>query len=221
MRCVTFWAAGPERRAAAAEGPPLTSLRPLRRRFFARDSVLVARALLGQLLVHETPAGRLVGRIVETEAYRGPLDPASHAFHRTARSAIMYGPPGIAYVYFSYGVHWCLNVVTEPDGRAGAVLLRALEPLEGIALMRRRRGRAVRDSRLAAGPGSLTRAMAVGAEHNGADLTVPPLYLAYGDRRRRTIVAGPRIGISAAVDRSWRFGLKDHPSLSRPFPTAL
>ncbi len=199
----------------------MTLLRPLLRRFLARNSVLVARALLGQLLVHDTPGGRLVGRIVETEAYLGPLDPASHAYRRTARSAIMYGPPGFAYVYFSYGVHWCLNVVSEPDGRAGAVLLRALEPLEGIALMRRRRGRTVPDARLAAGPGSLTRAMAVGVEHNGADLTVPPLFLAYGDRRHRAIVAGPRIGISAAVDRSWRFGLKGHQSLSRPFPAAL
>ncbi len=199
----------------------MTPLRPLPRRFFVRNSVLVARALLGQLLVHDTPAGRLVGCIVETEAYRGPLDPASHAYRRTSRSAIMYGPPGIAYVYFSYGVHWCLNVVAEPDGRAGAVLLRALEPLEGIALMRRRRGRRGPDARLAAGPGSLTRAMAVGPEHNGADLTVPPLYLAYGPRRRRTIVTGPRIGISAAMDRSWRFGLKDHPSLSRLFPAVL
>lgn len=199
----------------------MTPLRPLTRRFFARDSVLVARALLGQVLVHDTPAGRLVGRIVETEAYRGPLDPASHAYRRTSRSAIMYGPPGFAYVYFSYGVHWCLNVVTEPDDHAGAVLLRALEPLEGIALMRRRRGRAVPDARLAAGPGSLTRTMAVGPEHNGADLTLPPLFLARGDRARRAITAGPRIGISAAVGRSWRFGLKDHPSLSRPFPAAL
>ncbi len=133
----------------------------------------------------------------------------------------MYGPPGFAYVYFSYGVHRCLNVVTEPDGRAGAVLLRALEPLEGVELMRRRCERTVPGARLAAGPGSLTRAMAVGPEHNGADLTTPPLYLAYGDRRRRAIVVGRRVGISAATDRLWRFGVKGHPSLSRPFRAAL
>jgi DNA-3-methyladenine glycosylase len=199
----------------------VTFLRPLQRRFFARDSVVVARALLGHLLVHETPGGRLVGRIVEAEAYRGPLDPASHAYRRTPRSAIMFGPPGFAYVYFSYGVHWCLNVVTEPDGRAGAVLLRALEPLDGVDLMRRRRGPSVRPERLATGPGSLTRAMAIGSEHNGSDLTAPPLYLANGGRRRGEISAGPRIGISAAVDRPWRFGIKGHPSLSRPFPAAL
>ncbi len=202
-------------------GGEMTSLRPLPRRFFARHSAVVARALLGHLLVHETPGGRLVGRIVETEAYRGSLDPASHAYRRTPRSVIMFGPPGFAYVYFSYGVHWCLNVVTEPDRRSGAVLLRALEPVEGIDLMRRRRGRTAPEARLAAGPGSLTRAMGVGLEHNGADLTAPPLYLAFGDRRRQAVAVGPRIGISAAADRPWRFGLRGHPSLSRPFPAAL
>ncbi len=212
------WATGPVRRAAAGD---MRRPEPLPRRFFARDSVVVARALLGHLLVHETPAGRLVGRIVETEAYRGPLDPASHAYRRTPRSAIMFGPPGFAYVYFSYGVHWCLNVVTQPDGRAGAVLLRALEPLEGMDLMRRLRATSGRAERLAAGPGSLTRAMAVGSAHNGADLTVPPLYLANGGRRRGVIAIGPRIGISVAADRPWRFGIKGHPSLSRPFPAAL
>ncbi|MGQ0568185.1 MAG: DNA-3-methyladenine glycosylase [Armatimonadota bacterium] len=190
------------------------------RRFFARNSIVVAQSLLGHLLVHETPAGPLVGRVVETEAYCGPDDPASHAYRRTLRSEIMFGRPGIAYVYLSYGVHRCLNVVTDSDGRAGAVLLRAIEPLQGIALMQRR-VRAGPPARAASGPGRLTAAMAIDLTHNGADLTSPPLFLAYGDRRRIGIVAGPRIGISAATDRRWRFGLARHPSLSRPFPAGL
>jgi DNA-3-methyladenine glycosylase len=214
-------AGGERRRTPAGVVSPVTALRPLPRRFFSRDSVEVARALLGHLLVHEMPAGRLVGRIVETEAYRGPLDPASHAYRRTPRSEIMFGPPGFAYVYFSYGVHWCLNVVTGPAGRAGAVLLRALEPVEGIDLMRRRRPSSVAAERLGAGPGSLTRVMAVGGGDNGADLTAPPLYLAYGGHRRWPVATGPRIGISAARDRPWRFGLLRNASLSRPFPAAL
>ncbi|MDI6771097.1 MAG: DNA-3-methyladenine glycosylase [bacterium] len=176
--------------------------RPLPRSFFARHTVVVARALLGHLLVHETPSGVLVGRIVETEAYRGADDPASHAFKRTARSAIMFGRPGIAYVYRAFGLHACLNVVTEPEGRPGAVLLRAIEPA-------------------ASGPGRLTVAMAVGLEQCGADLTAPPLYLAHGGRSRAAIAAGPRIGISAARDRAWRFGLDGHPALSRRFPPRL
>ncbi|MDR7556655.1 MAG: DNA-3-methyladenine glycosylase [Armatimonadota bacterium] len=194
--------------------------RPLPRRFFARDAVVVARALLGCLLVHETPQGRLVGRIVETEAYRGPDDPASHAYRQTARSTIMYGPPGVAYVYFTYGMHWCLNVVTGGPGVPGAVLLRAVEPIEGEARMRRLRGvgPAVPAARLAAGPARLTRAFGVDRRHNGADLTAPPLYLAAGGRRRGAVLAGPRVGVAAAHDRPWRFGLAGSPALSRPFP---
>jgi len=192
----------------------MTRYGPLGRRFFARHSVVVARALLGHLLVHETPAGRLVGRIVETEAYRGVGDPASHAHRRTSRSAIMFGRPGFAYVYFSYGMHYCLNVVTEPEGRPGAVLLRALEILEDVKGISRGTGRA---ARLAAGPGRLTAAMQVGPQHTGADLTTPPLFLAHGGRRPATVIAGPRIGISTASSRPWRFGLAGHPALSRPF----
>ena len=195
-------------------------LRPLPRRFFARPTLAVARALLGCLLVHETPAGLLVGRIVEAEAYRGADDPASHAFRKTARSAIMFGRPGIAYVYLSYGVHRCLNVVTEADGSPGAVLLRALEPLEGIAIMRRRLPY-IGAARLASGPGRLTVAMAVGLAHNWIDLTRPPLYIAAGDRRGWRVITGPRIGVSQAADRAWRFGLAGHRSLSRPFPYRL
>jgi DNA-3-methyladenine glycosylase len=187
---------------------------PLPRRFFARDTVAVARALLGHLLVHETPAGRRVGRIVEVEAYRGPRDPASHAYRPTPRSRIMYGRPGIAYVYFSYGMHFCMNVVTERPPRAGAVLLRALEPVEGFGPHPA--------ARVAAGPGRLARAMGIDLRHNGADLTRRPLYLADGGAGRRRlragrIVNGPRVGIAVATRRPWRFGIDGHLSLSRPF----
>lgn len=193
--------------------------RALPRRFFARHTVAVARALLGCLLVHVTPRGVLVGRIVETEAYRGPRDPASHAYRRTPRSAIMYGRPGTAYVYLSYGVHRCLNVVTEQTGRPGAVLLRAVEPLGGLSLMRRRAPGAA-DGRVASGPGRLTRALGVTLRHNGVDLTRPPLYLAAG-RRPGRIASGPRVGVGAAAGRRWRFGVAGHPSLSRPFRPVL
>ncbi|MDR7543260.1 MAG: DNA-3-methyladenine glycosylase [Armatimonadota bacterium] len=191
--------------------------RPLPRRFFARHSVVVARALIGHLLVHQTADGLTIGRIVEAEAYGGADDGASHARRRTARSAIMFGPPGVAYVYLSYGVHWCLNVVTEEQGTPGAVLLRALEPVEGAALMRCRVP-AAPPARVASGPGRLTRAMAVWGIHNGADLTRPPLYIADGAPGRRPLVVGPRIGVSRAADRPWRFGLAGSRALSRPFP---
>jgi DNA-3-methyladenine glycosylase len=195
------------------------SVRPLPRKFFARPVVTVARDLLGHLLVHQTPQGRTVGRIVETEAYRGADDPASHAYRLTPRSRIMAGPPGIAYVYFTYGNHFCLNVVTGREGVAAAVLLRALEPLEGIALMAARRGVNVRgeaDLRsLASGPGRLTQAMGITRMHNGWDLTRPPLLIADGRPGRRRIATGPRVGIRRAVDRPWRFILRDNPFVSR------
>ncbi len=189
-------------------------LTPLPREFFTRSTLLVAKDLLGHFLVHETPRGRLVGRVVEVEAYRGPKDPASHAYHRTPRSQIMWGPPGTAYVYFTYGNHYCINVVTEPQGTAGAVLLRAVEPLEGIGLMRRRRGTGD-DRLLTSGPGRLTQAMGIGRSHNGADLTRPPLFLARGPAPRLPIASSPRIGIRAAADRSWRFYIPANPYVSR------
>jgi DNA-3-methyladenine glycosylase len=188
--------------------------RPLPRAFFTRSTLLVARALLGHLMVHETPAGVLVGRIVEVEAYRGPRDPASHAYRRTPRSRIMWGPPGIAYVYFTYGNHYCVNVVTEPDGSPGAVLFRALEPLAGLEMMRANR-KVTGDRLLCAGPGRLTEAMGIAREHNGMDLTRPPLYLARGRTGRVRVVAGPRIGINSATARPWRFHVADSPFVSR------
>jgi DNA-3-methyladenine glycosylase len=188
--------------------------RPLPRSFFARRTLLVARALLGHLMVHETPRGMLVGRIVEVEAYRGPRDPASHAYRLTPRSRIMWGTPGIAYVYFAYGNHFCVNVVTEPDGVAGAVLFRALAPLAGLEAMRANRN--VTDDRLlCSGPGRLTQAMGIAREHNGADFTRPPLYLARGRSGGLRIAAGPRIGINSATTRLWRFYVADNPYVSR------
>jgi DNA-3-methyladenine glycosylase len=191
------------------------AFRPLPRAFFARGTLAVARDLIGRVLVHETPHGVLAGRIVEAEAYRGPRDPASHAYRMTPRSRIMWGKPGTAYVYFTYGNHFCVNVVTEREGVAGAVLFRALEPLEGVEIMRRNRG-TDDDRLLLSGPGRLTQALGITREQNGADLTVPPFYLARGRRRPVRVAAGPRVGIRAAVRRPWRFVLAGSPFASRP-----
>lgn len=177
----------------------------------------VAPALLGRVLVHDTPRGRLAGIIVEVEAYRGADDPASHAFGgRTARNAVMFGPPGHAYVYFTYGMHHCLNVVTGREGVASAVLIRAIEPLIGLARMRRLRGIDALE-RLGRGPACVTRAMDLDLGHDGLDLTGGPLWIA--DRpalRRGRVVAAPRIGIRVAVGRRWRLFLAGHPCVSGP-----
>jgi DNA-3-methyladenine glycosylase len=176
--------------------------------------LIVARELLGCYLVHESPRGCVVGRLVEVEAYCGPRDPASHAYHRTARSEVMWGPPGTAYVYLSYGAHACLNVVSEAAGRPGAVLLRALQPVAGLAVMQRRR-RTKRLRLVASGPGRLTQAMGITVAHNRADLVAGPLYVARGSRPA-AIASTPRIGISTATDRRWRFVVRGSPFLSRP-----
>ena len=179
------------------------------------------------LLVRDDPAGRSIARIVETEAYAGPDDRASHArAGRTARTAPMFGPPGHAYVYLVYGLHHCLNVVSGRDGDAGAVLLRALEPVAGVGPHARRRGPvAAPDARLAAGPARLCQALAVDRALDGHDLTAGrDLWLAApagpgpGRSRRRAVVVGPRVGVAYAgpewAARPWRFGLRGHPSLS-------
>lgn len=199
---------------------------PLPRAFFERPVVDVARDLLGALLVSESSDGMAIVRIVETEAYGGPDDLASHArAGRTRRTAPMFGPAGHAYVYLVYGMHDCLNVVAETDGRAGAVLLRAAEPQAGLALMRLRRGRP-HDShaRLAAGPARLCQALGVDRQLDGHDLTLGArLWLEWPERAERppddAVLTGPRIGVDYAGEwslRPWRFRLKGHPSLSRP-----
>lgn len=175
--------------------------------FYRRDTVRVARELLGKILVREAPGGVLSGRIVETEAYTGPGDPASHASRGpTPRSAIMFGPPGRAYVYFCYGMHHLLNLVTEVEGTAGAVLIRALEPRTGIERMRENRGWN-KPTGLTDGPGKITRALEIDRKFNGYDLTRGEmLYLVDGEARPgETVITGPRVGIKQGLDRPWRF----------------
>ncbi len=190
---------------------------PLPQAFYARAAIDVARDLLGRLLVSTVGGKRCVARIVEVEAYTGPCDPASHAagWHRSARNEAMYGPPGRAYVYFTYGMHWCFNVVTGRAGYPSAVLVRAVEPLEGLARMRRRRG-GVADGALTSGPARLTQALGIARLHDGHPLDRAPLWIAAGrpvaPKRRR---AAPRIGIRRATERLLRFYELDNPFVSR------
>ena len=189
---------------------------PLPRRFYARPATTLARDALGRVLVCDGPAGRVAGVIVETEAYDGERDPASHAYRGpTARNRVMYGAPGHAYVYIIYGMHVCLNLVAETPGHAAAVLVRALEPLAGLELMQRRRSGAAWE-RLARGPGNLGRALALTLGHNGADLTRGPIWLSDRPRRRSAhrVATGPRIGIRRGVERPWRYWLDGHPCVS-------
>jgi len=194
------------------------SAEPLPAAFYARSAEAVAGDLLGRLLVSEVGGRRCAVRIVEVEAYTGPRDPASHAagWHRSPRNEAMYGPGGLAYVYFTYGMHWCFNVVTGRAGYPCAVLVRAGEPVEGLAHMRRRRG--VRDDRLlASGPARLAEALGITRALDGHVLDAPPLWLARGRpvparRRRRT----PRIGIRRARERRLRFLELGSPWISRP-----
>lgn len=191
-----------------------SSKRPLPRAFYLRPTEEVARALLGTVLTHATPDGVAGGRIVEVEAYLGETDPASHAFRGPrGRAEVMFREGGCAYVYFSYGVHWCMNVVTEREGTGGAVLIRALEPVEGIDLMRARRGREdVRD--LTSGPGKLTQALGIGRAENGLDLVSSRLTISRGDAPAG-VEATPRIGITKAADWELRFVEKGSPFASR------
>jgi len=196
------------------------------RPFYAQDTLEVARHLLGARLVRLWEGQRLGGRIVECEAYRGLDDSASHASRgQTPRNAVMFGPPGHAYVYFTYGIHWMLNVVTEPVGVAAAVLIRALEPIEGVEAMwalRRRRGRPRQVTDLTSGPGKLTQALAIDGSFNGADLTTDPhLWLEFDQPIPPARIArGPRIGIPYAApahrEAPWRFWIRDNPFVSRP-----
>jgi DNA-3-methyladenine glycosylase len=183
----------------------------LRRKFFARSVHAVAPDLIGATLLFKGAGGV----IVEVEAYH-QTDPAAHSFGgRTTRNAVMFGPPGYAYVYRSYGIHWCLNFVCEPEGVASAVLIRALAPTHDLAAMRRRRG--VADERLlCAGPGRLCEALGITDAQYGLPLDKPPFQI-FARPGEAEIVSGPRIGLTKAVDHPWRYGLKGSPFLSKPF----
>ena len=186
-------------------------LKRLPRVFFSRSVNQVAAELIGATLL----VGGVGGRIVEVEAYHH-TDPAAHSFvGRTARNAVMFGPPGYAYVYRSYGVHWCVNFVCEADGSASAVLIRALAPTAGLAIMRKRR-RLEDDRLLCSGPGRLCQALAITGAQNGWRLDRPPFELRAAAQAHE-ITAGPRIGITKAAEKPWRYGLKGSPFLSRPF----
>lgn len=201
---------------------------------FERPATELAPALLGLWVVRKTAQGITAAMITETEAYAGREDRASHArAGATRRTAPMFGPAGHAYVYLVYGMYSCLNVVAERDGEAAAVLIRAVSPMLGVGLIRERRGRPQdRDQRLAAGPAMVCDALDVDRSLDGHDLTLgTELWLADADPTRRAealatgIVTGPRIGVAYAgegwADRAWRFGLRGHPSLSKPFPVSL
>jgi len=210
----------------------VTPFEPLDRAELAGAATDVARNLLGTVVVRDDGAGLRVGRIVETEAYGGPEDRASHArAGRTSRTSIMFGPAGRAYVYLVYGLHHCLNVVCGADGEAAAVLVRAVQPIAGIERMRRARGAAGSDAKVAAGPARLCEALGIDRSLDGLDLLTDdrlrlaapgtgPARLEPGEQ----VVVGPRVGISYAgpewATRPWRFGIAGHAALSRPFPTA-
>lgn len=182
--------------------------------FYTRPVTEVARGLLGCLLRHESPVGVASGVIVEVEAYLGTGDMASHArFGKTTRNNVMFGPPGFAYVYFIYGMHNMFNVVAEPEHVAGAVLVRALEPVEGAGLMAERRGR---DDHLADGPARLCQALRISLADNGADLTKGPLGIWHRRSfREDEVVVTPRVGVTGSHDEPYRYLVKNNPHVSR------
>ena len=175
----------------------------------------VAAQLLGARLTHRTDEGMVTVQLTEVEAYDGQADPASHAWRGpTPRNTVMFGPPGFLYVYFSYGMHWCANVVCGPDGTASAVLLRAGRVVEGAELARVRRGPRTRERSLARGPACLTQALGIDRRHDGADLCADgPLRLEPGAPPGE-VASGPRVGISRAADVPWRFWATDDPTVS-------
>lgn len=193
----------------------------LRRSFYNRPTLDVARDLIGKVLVHETRAGVASGIIVEAEAYIGESDPACHAAPGpTRRNAPLYGPPGVAYVYLNYGIHYLVNAVTEAEGWPAAVLIRALEPKDGIALMRRRRGKPadVDVTDLCRGPGNLTKALAIDLRQNLLDLTNSALRIEDQKDRKRVVTWSRRIGINVGVDEEWRATAAGSLALSGPRP---
>jgi DNA-3-methyladenine glycosylase len=198
----------------------------LPRRFYNRPALDVARDLIGKVLVHRRRGTRTSGIIVEVEAYIGESDPACHAAPGpTARNAPLYGPPGYAYVYLNYGIHSMMNVVAEPAGAPAAVLIRALEPLSGVEVMRRRRARpakgrsstpasALVTQRLCSGPGNLTMAMGITLADNRLDLCGDVLFLEDVKTAVGPLAWGPRIGIRVGTEHPWRVFLRGHPSVS-------
>jgi DNA-3-methyladenine glycosylase len=203
--------------AEIATNLPEALTRPLSREFYARAALEVARALLGKTLMHRTAEGPAGGVIVEAEAYVTD-DPASHAYRgMTPRNRSMFGPPGHAYVYRSYGLHAMLNVVTEPEGTAAAVLIRALQPTMGLELMRARRPLASNRD-LCRGPGRLCTALAITLADDGADLLGPSLWIAETPDfpADAAVATTPRIGITRATDWPWRFVLAGNPYVSGP-----
>lgn len=198
------------------------------RDFYARPTLTVARELIGKVLVHETPAGIASGVIVEVEAYVGESDPACHAAPGpTIRNAPLYGPPGIAYVYINYGIHHLVNAVTEPEGSPAAVLIRALEPLEGEGLMRRRRARGTRRAAaeldragLCRGPGNLTAALGISLRQNRCDLTAGPLRIEDRGLPGRKIAWSRRIGITVGIEAEWRCFAVDSDAVSGTKPAS-
>jgi DNA-3-methyladenine glycosylase len=189
----------------------------VKREFYDRSVHEVARDLIGC----ELAVGETAGIIVETEAYE-ESDPACHAYiGRTTRNEVLFGPPGHAYVYLSYGIHSLLNFVTEPEGSASAVLIRALEPTRGLELMRKRRGREDIEG-LCSGPGKLTEALGVDLSLNGADLGEPPFEITPPGRgwSEVEVITGPRIGITKAAELPWRYCVKGSRFVSRPWPAS-
>jgi DNA-3-methyladenine glycosylase len=189
----------------------------LSREFYARPTLTVAEELIGKVLVHRTPTGVASGMIVETEAYIGEDDPACHAAcGPTRRNAPLYGPPGIAYVYLNYGIHYLVNAVTEAEGHPAAVLIRALEPIDNVRLMTRRRtgGTNIDVHRLCRGPGNLTRALGITLAENALDLTDSPLRIEDRGLVAGPVSWGPRIGIRVAMKRPWRCSVVGNPSVS-------
>jgi len=189
----------------------------LSRDFYERPTLDVAKDLIGKVLVHETRAGIASGTIVEVEAYIGESDPACHAAPGpTARNAPLYGPPGIAYVYLNYGIHYLVNAVTEAEGWPAAVLIRALEPVDGLPLMRRRRAKSadVDVNHLCRGPGNLTKALGIDLRQNLRDLTDGPLRIEDRGAPPRPIAWSRRIGINVGVEREWRVVAVDSPAVS-------
>ncbi|MBI1748318.1 MAG: DNA-3-methyladenine glycosylase [Acidobacteria bacterium] len=194
---------------------------PLPRSFYSGHTLRVAEKLLGQLLVHNSAEGEIAGRIVEAEAYIGEDDPACHAAKGyTPRTAIMYGEPGHAYVYFTYGMHYMFNVVTERKGFPGAVLIRAVEPIKGIEIMARHRRRVTDPKNLANGPAKLCQAFRIDRHLNGVDLCRSVLYVERLSQKGHTskILWTPRIGISDGLDRHWRCCLAENPYVSHYRP---